>query len=123
MIAAIVAAILLAALAALQLCVAAGMPWGRLVWGGAHRVLPRALRIGSALSVLLYAAFAWLLLARAGVLPGSDLPFVVVSTWVLLAYFCLGIVMNAASRSRPERLTMTPVCGVLAAATLIVALG
>lgn len=123
MIAAIVAAIPLAALAALQLCVAAGMPWGRLVWGGAHRVLPRALRIGSALSVLLYAAFAWLLLARAGVLPGSDLPFVVVSTWVLLAYFCLGIVMNAASRSRPERLTMTPVCGVLAAATLIVALG
>lgn len=123
MIAATVAVILLAALAALQVCVAAGMPWGRFVWGGAHRVLPRSLRIGSALSIVLYVAFAWLLLARAGTLPGSDLPFVVVSTWVLLAYFCLGIVMNAASRSRSERLMMTPVCGVLIAATLIVALG
>jgi hypothetical protein len=123
MLAAAVAVALLAALAALQLCVAAGMPWGRLVWGGAHRVLPRRLRIGSAVSVLLYAAFAWLLLARAGALPGSDLPFVVASTWVLLAYFCLGIVMNLASRSRPERLTMTPACTLLAVATLIVALG
>jgi len=122
-IAAAAAVALLAALAALQLCVAAGAPWGRLVWGGAHRVLPRRLRIGSAVSVVLYAAFSWLLLARAGALPGSDLPFVVVSTWVLLAYFCLGIVMNLASRSRPERRTMTPVCALIAVATLIVALG
>lgn len=122
MMAAAVAIVLLGALAVLQVCVAAGGPWGRLVWGGAHRVLPTRLRIGSAVSVLLYAAFAWLLLARAGALPGSDLAVVVVATWVLCAYFTLGILMNLVSRSLPERLTMTPVCVVLAAATLIVAL-
>lgn len=122
MIAAAVAVVLLSALAVLQVCVAAGAPWGRFVWGGAHRVLPTRLRIGSAASVLLYAAFAWLLLARAGALAGSEQSFVVVATWVLCAYFTLGIVMNLLSRSLPERLTMTPVCVVLAAATLIVAL-
>ncbi|CAI9394387.1 hypothetical protein [Microbacterium sp. T2.11-28] len=122
MIAAAVAVALLSALAVLQICVAAGAPWGRLVWGGAHRVLPARLRIGSAVSVLLYAAFAWLLLARAGVLPGSDLPLVTAATWVLFAYFTVGILMNLVSRSVPERLAMTPVCVVLAAATLLVAL-
>jgi hypothetical protein len=121
--AAVGAVVLLAALAALQVGAAAGMPWGRLVWGGAHRVLPPRLRVGSILSVLLYALFAWVLLTRAGALPGADAPFVVVATWVLFAYFCLGILANLASRSLPERLTMTPACLLLAGATLIVALG
>lgn len=117
------AAALLAALAVLQLCVACGAPWGRLVWGGAHRVLPRRLRIGSALSILLYACFAALLLCRAGILPGGDHLAIVVLTWVLFAYFVVGIIMNAASRSPAERWTMAPLCAVLASATLVVALG
>ncbi|ALJ21739.1 hypothetical protein [Microbacterium sp. No. 7] len=116
------ALVLLAALAALQVLVALGLPLGRFVWGGRHRVLPTGLRIGSAVSVVLYAAMAALLLSRAGVIPGGDSPFVRVATWVLFGYFALGILMNAISRSRPERLTMTPVTIVLAAATLVVAL-
>lgn len=113
---------LLAGLAVLQICVAAGAPWGRFVWGGSHRALPRNLRFASAVSVLLYAGFAAVLLSRAGVLPGGDSLAVRVLTWVLFGYFTLGIVMNAVSRSRAERLTMTPVCAVLAVATLVVAL-
>lgn len=122
-VAAIVAVMILSVLAVLQACVAAGAPWGRFVWGGKHRVLPTRLRIGSALSVGVYAGFAALLLSRAGTIPGSDAPFVVVAVWVLFAYFALGIVMNLASRSAAERRTMTPACAVLAAATLVVALG
>ncbi|MFB7891053.1 hypothetical protein ACFC1I_02470 [Microbacterium sp. NPDC056044] len=118
----VVACAVLGALAVLQICVAAGAPWGRLVWGGAHRVLPRRLRIASAASVVLYAGFAAVLLSRAGTLPGGDSQVIRILTWVLFAYFTLGIVMNAISRSRAERLTMTPVCAVLAAATLVVAL-
>ena len=118
----LVACVVLGALAGLQICVAAGAPWGRLVWGGAHRVLPRRLRVASVASVALYAAFAALLLSRAGILPAGESPAIRILTWVLFGYFALGIVMNAISRSRAERLTMTPVCVVLAAATLIVAL-
>jgi hypothetical protein len=44
-----------------------------------------------------------------------------VAVWVLTAYFGLGVVMNAASRSRPERLVMTPVALVLCGACLLVA--
>ena len=69
--AAVISVGLLALLAVLQLCVAAGLPWGRFVWGGRHEVLPAALRVGSGVSVLLYLGFAWILLSRAGSWPGE----------------------------------------------------
>lgn len=121
-VAATVACLVLGALAVLQICVAAGAPWGRLVWGGAHRVLPRRLRIASAASVLLYSGFAAVLLCRAGVLLGGDSLLIRILTWVLFAYFAIGIVMNGISHSRAERVTMTPVCVVLGAATLVISL-
>ncbi len=120
---AIIATVVLTALAVLQACVAAGAPWGRFVWGGQHRVLPRRLRIGSALSIVLYAAFAWVLLSRAGVLAGGGTPFVAIAAWVIFGYSALGIVMNAVSRSPAERAAMTPACLVLAVCSLVVALG
>ncbi len=114
---------LLTALAVLQLLVASGRPYGRFVWGGAHQVLPPRLRIGSAVSVLVYAGFATLLLSRSGVLPGGRSGVVIVLTWVVFGYFALGILLNAISRSPAERWTMTPACLVLAASTLNIVLG
>lgn len=114
-----VALTILAALAFLQVAVACGAPFGKLVWGGAHRVLPARLRAASAASVLLYTGFAWVLIDRAGSAPGGLARIV---SWVLFGYFCLGIVMNLASRSRAERWTMASACVVLAIATLALAL-
>jgi hypothetical protein len=123
MTAAVVALALLAALAVFQGLLAAGRPLGRFAWGGQHEVLPPGLRIGSVVSIALYAAFAVLLLQAAGVI--SPLPDGVadVAIWVLTGYFVLGIAMNAISRSRPERLTMTPVVALLAGSCLVLALG
>lgn len=120
--AAIVASALLTALAVLQICVASGAPLGRFVWGGQHRVLPRRLRVGRAVSVPLYAAFALVLLSRCGVLPGGSSSVVHVATWTLVGYFTLGIFLNLASRSAAERRTMAPASALLAITTLIVAL-
>jgi hypothetical protein len=41
---------------------------------------------------------------------------------VLTAYFGVGVLANLASRSRPERLVMTPVAAVLCACCLVIAL-
>ena len=123
MLAAIVLCVILAALAVFQLALALGAPIGRFAWGGQHRVLPTRLRIGSAISIVIYAVIAVIALDRAGVV---DVVSDVVSTvgmWVVFAYFVIGIPMNAISRSRPERYTMTPVVTVLAVLSLIVALG
>lgn len=121
--AAVVACVLLAALAVLQVLLAAGRPLGRLAWGGQHEVLPRGLRIGSAVSVVLYAVMALVIVQAAGLV--SVLPDAVadVGIWVLTGYFALGIVVNGISRSLPERLVMTPVVTLLAVCCLVVALG
>lgn len=119
--AAVAASVVLAALGVLQVLVASGRPYGRLVWGGQHRVLPRRLRIGSAVSVVAYAGMAAVLLARATA--ADPVPaWLSVTTWVLVGYFGLGVLLNAVSRSRPERLVMTPATVLLAAAALLVAL-
>ena len=122
-IALVVALALLAALAVLQLLVASGLPYGRFVWGGTHRVLPHGLRVASAASVLVYAGLAALLLSRAGVLPAGDSTAVIVLTWVVFAFFAASVALNALSRSPAERWTMAPTSLLLAAATLVIALG
>lgn len=118
---AIIAVVILALLAVFQLALAAGAPLGEYAWGGAQRVLPRKLRIGSVVSILIYALIAVVLLDRAGFI--EAIPFEVVGAWVVFAYFALGIVLNAISRSRKERWVMTPVVLVLAVLSLLVALG
>ena len=114
---------LLAGLTLFQVALIAGAPLGRFAWGGQDRVLPRGKRIGSAVSVLLYVLFAFIVLERADVIQVlSDSWLPAIGTWVLFGYFLLGVVMIALSRSKPERWTMAPLSLVLAVLTLVVAL-
>ncbi len=115
--------ILLAALAVFQALLIAGLPYGNLAWGGAHKVLPKHLRIGSTVSILIYAAIAVVILEQSGFTSLINNPEAVqVAAWVVTGYFFLGVPMNALSRSRPERLVMTPVVLLLALTSLIVTL-
>jgi hypothetical protein len=122
--AAILLCVVLSALAIFQLLLIAGVPIGRFAWGGQNDVLPWKLRIGSAVSILIYAIFAAIALERAHVIDIITWePFEVVAMWVITGYFALGIVMNALSRSKSERLVMVPTSIVLTVLSLIVALG
>ena len=120
--AAIALTVILAALAVFQLALALGAPLGRFAWGGAHRVLPTRLRIGSLVSIVIYAVIAVLALDRVGLVDVVPDGVSTVGMWIVFAYFVLGIPLNAMSRSRPERYTMTPVVTVLALLSLLVAL-
>jgi hypothetical protein len=123
-IAAIVLCVMLGGLAVFQFALVCGAPLGHFAWGGADRVLPRSKRIGSVVSIVLYAVFAWVFLMRAGLVP-LVLPEIVidVAAWVIVAYLALGIPLNAISRSKPERYTMTPIVIVLVVLGVVVALG
>jgi hypothetical protein len=114
--AAFVFSVTIGLLGVFQLALAAGAPWGRLAWGGGHERLPTGYRIGSLVSIAVYAVFAIILLERAGLLAVLPSP-------VIAGYGALGIVMNAISRSLPERLIMTPVAVVLCVSATLVALG
>ena len=115
--------VVLSALAVFQIALSAGAPLGRFAWGGQQAVLSPRLRVGSLLSVAVYALIAVIAWNRLGAVDLFPAPFAVVAMWVVFAYFCVGVVMNAISRSAPERNTMTPVCIVLAVLSLLVALG
>ncbi len=120
---ALVFTVALALLAAFQLALVAGAPWGRVAWGGQDRVLPAGKRIGSVISILIYglmAAVAWDRVGAISILP--DL-FSRIAMWVIFAYLAFGIFLNAISRSKPERYTMVPVATALAVLSLLIALG
>jgi hypothetical protein len=112
----------LAALAVFQLVLIAGAPLGRFAWGGQHVVLPARLRVGSAVSIVVYGVVALFLLQAGGAHSVLPRGLVDVGMWVLTGYFALGVALNAASRSRPERLVMTPVALALAVVCLVLAL-
>lgn len=113
---------LIIGLALFQGNLAAGAPWGRLAWGGQYQRLPPGLRIGSAVSILIYAGFAAIVLGKAGLVAVSG-DWLGPATWGIAALLALGTVMNAISRSIPERLVMTLVAAVLCGAAVVVALG
>jgi hypothetical protein len=123
-IAALTFTVLIALLAIFQLALVFGAPLGRFAWGGQNDVLPPRLRRGSIIAVVLYAAFSLILLAASGVLVIPVLyPVGGLLCWMIVVYLSFGVVMNALSRSRPERFVMTPVAVVLSVCALIVALG
>lgn len=100
-----------------------GRPWGRLAWGGANAVLSSKMRLASGLSTFIYLAFGWIILEQAGLISILGSPQWLGSVvWALAAYLFIGVLMNAVSRSRPERLVMTPLALALALLTLFVAL-
>ena len=121
-IAAVVASIILAGVGVLQAFLAAGAPLGQFAWGGRHRVLPIGFRIASAVAIPLYIGMIVLMLNRAGVISVSgNTGAIRLAAWLLVAYFALGVLMNLASRSRPERYVMTPIVLVLTALAAIIA--
>ena len=122
MAAAIALTVILALLAVFQLALVLGAPLGHFAWGGAHRVLPPRLRVGSSVAIVVYAIIVALALDRVGLVDVVPDAVSTVGMWIVFAYFVLGIPLNAISRSRPERYTMTPVVTVLAILSLIVAL-
>lgn len=112
----------LAALSLFQTALIFGAPIGHFAWGGTHRVLPMKLRIGSVVAVLLYGLFAVFILNKAGLMATLSAGVTNVGVWAMTGYFALGIGMNAISRSKPERIVMTPVALVLAVLFLVASL-
>jgi len=108
-------------IAAFQVALAAGAPFGRAAWGGSHERLPRKLRVASAVAAGVWVLAALVVLADAG-FDVSPIPASVAdwATWVLAALL-LGAVMNFLSRSRLERIIWGPIALVLAGLTAFVA--
>jgi len=106
-----------------QFMLIVGAPLGHFAWSGQHKVLPNKLRIASSFSILLYILFSLFLISKAGIIEIiSDSAILSVGMWTFTIYFMLGVVLNFISRSRKERLLMTPIAAILAITFLLVTL-
>ena len=120
---ALIASLVLLLLSVFQIALIAGAPIGKFAWGGMNNILPVKLRVASIVSIVLYILFTIFILSKSGLLPLITSPVLIdVSMWVIAAYFVLGIGLNAISRSKKERMMMTPVVLLLAVNFLVVAI-
>ena len=107
----------LALLVVFQFLLAAGLPLGRLAWGGLDVRLPPRLRVGSGLSAVVLAAGAVAAAEWAGWLQLTERPGILeVFLTVLALLFGLSTLANLASPSRPERWTGGPLALLLTCA-------
>jgi asparagine N-glycosylation enzyme membrane subunit Stt3 len=121
----LIASALLVILIAFQLALAAGAPFGVAAWGGQNPgVLPGRLRVASAVvGLVVYPVILLVILAAAGIIAVDWLPFdPVLACWFLAGFFALGALVNAISRSPPERIWAI-VSASLAVCCAVIALG
>jgi hypothetical protein len=124
-IAGLIAGAVLLILIAFQLALAVGAPLGAAAWGGQNPgVLPVRLRVASAVvGLVVYPIMLAVILAAAGLIADDWLPFEpAIAMWVLAGFFALGVVVNAISRSPPERIWAVA-SAILAVCCIIIALG
>lgn len=118
-----VATLLIVGLVAFQIALALGAPLGAAAWGGQHPgVLPARLRVASGIvGVLVYPILLLVVLSASGLLRVGLPVDADVAMWVLAGFFALGTIVNAISRSPPERI-WSPVSAVLAICCAAIAL-
>ena len=121
--AAIGAAILYSLIAAFQLALALGAPWGKAAFGGAVAQPGYELRASSLVAVAIWSAAALVVLKRVGFgawapLPRRALP---VAVWVLFALSVVSTLLNAITPSTIERAIWLPFSLVLGGLLVTVA--
>lgn len=109
---ALAACAILGVLAVFQFALIVGAPLGKYTQGGSHVVLPPVQRIICVISIVLYTAFALIILSKAGVIDTLE-NISHIGMWILAAFFFVGVFMNGISRSKPEQIIMTPVALIL----------
>ena len=121
--AAIIASLILFGLAIFQLLLAVGKPYGEYAWGGQHKILPKSLRVGSILSIGIYTLFSIILIDSSSlidIIPEGIIKLYAI--WFLVIYLAIGVFVNAISKSKKERSTMTPIIIVLLFCALTISL-
>jgi hypothetical protein len=111
--AAIIITILLAGIAVFQVLLTFGYPMGEATMGGRYKVLPKPLRIASAVSAIILLLMGYVYLQRANVISSNidNLPTNVL-VWVFTGYLGINTLANLASKSKKEKLIMTPISAI-----------
>jgi hypothetical protein len=121
LIAAIIAVVLFTGMNLFQLLLALGLPFGRLAYGGKYEKLPSKMKIISLIGIVIFIFASLSVLERAEIITIFNNPmFVTVFVWIIAVYLAFITLMNAISKSKWEKLIMTPISLTLAICCFIV---
>jgi hypothetical protein len=120
---AVVYALATAVVVLFQLGVAAGKAWGEYTMGGRYPGrLPAVMRVAALVQAVVLMVLAAVVLDAAGLLALDWTDDIEWLPFVPVVVAALSLVLNASSRSEPERRTWTPVAIVLLVSSLAVAI-
>jgi len=123
LIAAIIAVVIFVVISVLQLLLALGLPLGKLAYGGKYEKLPTNMRIMSLVAIGIFTLGSISVLERAGIITVFNNPiFTLVVVWVIAIYLAFNTLINAISKSKPEKLIMTPLSLILSICCFILAI-
>ena len=106
---AIIAVVLFSGLGVFQLLLALGLPLGKYAYGGKYEKLPNNMRISSIIAIGIFIFGSILVLERAALISVFADPNIArIGVWVYAGYLALNTLMNLMSKSRKEKLVMTP---------------
>jgi hypothetical protein len=123
-IAGIVYAAATAVVAAFQIALALGAPWGAYAMGGAFPgQFPPAMRVAALVQAGILIGLAGIVLARAGIALRTWERVSRWMIWVVVGFSALSLVLNLITPSAGERMLWAPVAFVLLVCSLLVATG
>ena len=115
MITALIGSILFSIVLVLYILLASGLPYGEYAMGGKYKILPKKERIICIISVIVQ-TFAILVLLQAGRVFsfGFSDKTANLLCYIFAVYLSLNVFMNLLSKSKKEKLFMTPLSFVIA---------
>jgi len=123
LIAAIIAVVIFVVISVIQLLLALGLPLGKLAYGGKYEKLPTNMRIMSFVAIGIFTLGSISVLERAGIITIFNNPiFTLVVVWIMAIYLAFNTLLNAISKSKQEKLIMTPLSLILSICCFIVAI-
>ena len=118
----ITGAVLLLAVAVMEVLLIIGLPLGEFTMGGRHKVLPPMYRVFAASSIALQLFGAFIILQGGGIMvmwfTGNVTKII---CFVFAGFFAVNTIMNLISPSKKEKIVMTPLAAVEACCFAITA--
>ncbi|ART75153.1 hypothetical protein B4U37_03440 [Sutcliffiella horikoshii] len=105
-----------------QVLLSLGYPFGEFAMGGHFKVLPKRLRIVSALNALILVFMGLVFLQHTNVLTSLDFLSTHILVWIITIFLGFNTLANLVSRSKKERLFMTPLSGFIFILCLFISL-
>jgi hypothetical protein len=115
MITSLIGSILFSIVLILYILLASGLPYGEYAMGGKYKILPKKERIICIISAVIQTFAILILLQAGGVISfGFSDKTANLLCYVFAVYLSLNVIMNLLSKSKKEKLFMTPLSIVIA---------